>query len=62
MKARKPGGRERPSRVASTALRTCAAAGCQTRLSIYNAKDRCWQHTDIVFPNYRGRRLARGET
>jgi hypothetical protein len=47
----------RPSRQAS-AGRTCEEAGCQTRLSIYNPKGRCWQHTEIVFPNYRGRRLA----
>lgn len=56
----RPGGRERPSR-AWSAGRTCAEPGCPTRLSVYNAKDRCWQHTPIVFPNYRGRRLARGE-
>jgi hypothetical protein len=27
-------------------------------LSRYNRRDRCWQHTDLAFPNYRGRRLA----
>jgi len=21
----------------------------------------CWQHTDLVFPNYRGKRLAPGK-
>lgn len=27
-------------------------------LSRYNARDRCWQHSEIVFPNFRGRRVA----
>lgn len=36
----------------------CEETGCETRLSIYNMRPRCWQHSDIVFPNYRGRRLA----
>jgi len=37
--------------------RTCRAPGCETRLSIYNVSGTCWQHTDLVFPNYRGKRL-----
>ncbi|HEX9890830.1 MAG TPA: hypothetical protein VGB28_02050 [Actinomycetota bacterium] len=41
--------------------RVCAHPACATRLSMYNLKDHCWQHTEIAFPNYRGRRLARGE-
>jgi hypothetical protein len=60
MKGTKPGKPGRPSRVA-VGGRVCAASGCSTRLSQYNLKDRCWQHTEIVFPNYRGRRLAGGE-
>jgi hypothetical protein len=27
--------------------RTCAAPGCQTRLSAYNRYDRCWQHEPV---------------
>jgi hypothetical protein len=41
--------------------RTCAAPGCGTRLSIYNLDVACWQHADLVFPNYRGKRLAPGK-
>jgi hypothetical protein len=37
--------------------RTCAAPGCETRLSIYNLGALCWQHADLHFPNYRGKRL-----
>jgi hypothetical protein len=39
----------------------CAADGCRTRLSVYNAGEHCWQHTDTAFPNYRGKRLAPGK-
>ena len=38
--------------------RTCDAPNCTTRLSIYNLGSRCWQHADLHFPNYRGKRLA----
>jgi hypothetical protein len=38
--------------------RTCDAPGCLTRLSIYNLSSRCWQHADLRFPNYRGKRLT----
>ncbi len=41
--------------------RVCEEPGCETVLSVYNSRTRCWQHTDVVFPNYRGRRLAPGE-
>jgi hypothetical protein len=37
--------------------RVCAHPRCQTKLSIYNLGDLCWQHAEIVFPNYRGKRL-----
>jgi hypothetical protein len=30
-----------------------------TRLSIYNLDSLCWQHADLHFPNYRGKRLAK---
>jgi hypothetical protein len=57
MKGTRPGKTPRPSRTVD-ADRTCEEAGCETRLSRYNPKGRCWQHTEIAFPNYRGRRLA----
>lgn len=40
--------------------RICEAPGCQTRLSVYNPAFSCWQHTDITFPTYRGKRLQPG--
>jgi hypothetical protein len=58
MKGTKPGRMPRPSRAMEGADRECAEPDCSTKLSQYNARDRCWQHSDIVFPNYRGRRLA----
>jgi hypothetical protein len=41
--------------------RVCAAADCATKLSIYNPSATCWQHSELVFPNYRGKRLAEGK-
>jgi len=38
----------------------CAEPGCGTRLSRYNPAMYCWQHADVVFPNYRGKRLEPG--
>jgi hypothetical protein len=38
--------------------RICAMPGCSTRLSIYNLENACWQHANLVFPNYRGKRLT----
>lgn len=37
--------------------RVCSEPGCRTRLSVYNGSDRCWQHTESTFPNFRGKRL-----
>jgi hypothetical protein len=37
--------------------RICSHPGCRTKLSVYNAAERCWQHADVVFPNHRGKRL-----
>lgn len=51
----KPGS---PSRSFSKG-RVCRAPGCSTRLSVYNEGDRCWQHADVVFPNFRGKRLSK---
>ena len=52
----RPGRLPQPSRPGRE-QRTCSHPGCQTRLSIYNVGDRCWQHADVVFPNHRGKRL-----
>jgi hypothetical protein len=38
--------------------RVCAYEGCETKLSVYNAGELCWQHEDVHFPNYRGKRLS----
>jgi hypothetical protein len=48
----------RPSRSVDAADRVCEIPDCDTKLSRYNVRSRCWQHTEIAFPNYRGRRLA----
>jgi hypothetical protein len=42
----------------SSGGRVCSAPGCTTRLSIYNLASFCWQHAELHFPNYRGKRLA----
>ncbi len=45
--------------------RVCAAQGCTTRLSVYNASAECWQHTDVkpfVLQVPRKRRKASGVT
>jgi hypothetical protein len=61
MKGSRPGKMPQPSPT-SIGGRQCAAHGCTTRLSIYNLSSKCWQHADLVFPNYRGKRLAEGKT
>ena len=38
------GGRPLPR---NDANRTCAALGCETRLSAYNQDERCWQHEPV---------------
>ncbi len=55
-KGTRPGNLPPASRT-EDADRTCAHPGCTTKLSIYNARERCWQHADVVFPNYRGKRM-----
>ena len=57
MKGNRP-GKLPPPQETSRRGRTCAAPDCHTKLSIYNVSGTCWQHTDLVFPNYRGKRLA----
>jgi hypothetical protein len=39
--------------------RVCEEPDCHTHLSTYNASVRCWQHAEIVFPNFRGKRLQK---
>jgi hypothetical protein len=56
VKGTRPGHLPPPSR-ATDGIRTCAAPGCSTKLSRYNEGDYCWQHADVTFPNYRGKRL-----
>lgn len=58
MKGRQPTG-ARPCQRSFAVDRVCAAAGCSTRLSVYNASNLCWQHADIVFPTFRGKRTNR---
>ena len=60
MKGTRPGHLPEPSRRTPTG-RVCGAEGCSTRLSVYNAGLFCWQHTELEFPNYRGKRLAPGK-
>jgi hypothetical protein len=56
MKGSRP-GKLPPLSQTSGAGRVCSAPGCETKLSIYNLDPTCWQHADLVFPNYRGKRL-----
>jgi len=57
MQATRPGRLPPPSRTHGED-RVCEVADCRTRLSRYNPARRCWQHADVVFPTYRGKRLS----
>jgi hypothetical protein len=59
MKGSRPQKLPQPSPTSETqdAPRTCDSPGCETKLSIYNLGSMCWQHADLHFPNYRGKRL-----
>jgi hypothetical protein len=35
--------------------RVCAAQGCETILSQYNRRDKCWAHADMKIPRLRGK-------
>jgi hypothetical protein len=59
MQGSRPGHHPPPSN-ADPSERICAHDGCETKLSIYNPRKHCWQHTEVVFPNYRGKRLSPG--
>jgi hypothetical protein len=60
-KGTRPGHLPPPSR-SETRGRVCSYPGCTTKLSVYNAAERCWQHADVEFPNHRGKRLPPGRT
>lgn len=55
-KGTRPGHLPTPSHAGERG-RVCAHDGCRTKLSVYNEGDHCWQHADVAFPNYRGKRL-----
>jgi hypothetical protein len=60
VKGSRPGKLPPPSQTTDVG-RICSAAGCATRLSIYNLGSTCWQHAELSFPNYRGKRLVEGK-
>jgi hypothetical protein len=57
VKGHRPGNDPPPSKVERVG-RVCREPDCDTRLSIYNKSGFCWQHQPLIFPNYRGKRLA----
>jgi hypothetical protein len=59
VKGTRPGKLPPPSQTHEDG-RVCQAPGCDTKLSRYNEARFCWQHSDAVFPNYRGKRLQPG--
>ena len=42
--------------------RVCEQEGCETRLSKYNRRDKCWAHAEMKAPRLRGRKPAAGST
>jgi hypothetical protein len=50
----KPKGLLRASR-RSAKGRVCGAEGCNTILSQYNRRDKCWAHADMKIPRLRGK-------
>ncbi len=44
----------------SASGRVCAHPGCETRLSTYNRRDKCWAHAEMKVPRLRGRKPAAG--
>ncbi|MGH2748762.1 MAG: hypothetical protein ACRDKB_12700 [Actinomycetota bacterium] len=40
--------------------RICAFPHCDTRLSKYNRRDKCWAHAEMRVPRLRGRKPASG--
>lgn len=60
LKGKKPRGYVRKPRVYPQD-RVCSHKGCDTRLSQYNARPTCRQHTPVRFPRVRGRIAPDGE-
>lgn len=57
------GSRPRPLPRASETFpegRVCSQSGCETRLSTYNRREKCWLHADMKVPRLRGRKPATG--
>ena len=40
--------------------RVCKFPGCETKLSTYNRRDKCWAHAEMKVPRLRGRKPATG--
>lgn len=40
--------------------RVCDHPSCETRLSTYNKRDKCWAHAEMKVPRLRGRKPATG--
>jgi hypothetical protein len=40
--------------------RVCGESSCETRLSTYNKRDKCWAHAEMKVPRLRGRKTAPG--
>ncbi len=40
--------------------RVCEQAGCETQLSTYNRRSKCWAHAEMKVPRLRGRKPAAG--
>jgi hypothetical protein len=57
MQGTRPGKLPPPSRTHGDD-RVCEVQDCHTKLSRYNPAKLCFQHAEIVFPSYRGKRLA----
>ncbi|CAN5362440.1 hypothetical protein BH20ACT22_BH20ACT22_24330 [soil metagenome] len=42
--------------------RVCESPGCETRLSTYNRRERCWAHAEMKIPRLRGRKPSAENT
>ena len=40
--------------------RVCSQPDCDTQLSVYNRRDKCWAHAEMKVPRLRGRKPAEG--
>ncbi|MEX0754410.1 MAG: hypothetical protein WD556_04750 [Actinomycetota bacterium] len=58
MKGTRPQKLPPPSKPKGVDGRVCAEPSCTTRLSQYNATDRCWHHTEASYPTFRGKRFT----